>query len=62
MRALLRAVVTEGTASFGEVDGYMVGGKTGSAEMPRPVAAAITRTATSTPSPPSFRPTRRNTC
>jgi cell division protein FtsI (penicillin-binding protein 3) len=35
MRALLRGVVTDGTASFGEVEGYAVGGKTGSAEMPR---------------------------
>ena len=35
MRELLRSVVTEGTASFGDVDGYLVGGKTGSAEMPR---------------------------
>jgi cell division protein FtsI (penicillin-binding protein 3) len=35
MRILLRSVVTDGTASFGDVDGYAVGGKTGSAEMPR---------------------------
>jgi len=35
MRMLLRSVVTEGTASFGDVPGYAVGGKTGSAEMPR---------------------------
>ncbi|MCU4652870.1 penicillin-binding protein 2 [Roseibacterium sp. SDUM158016] len=35
IRELLRAVVTDGTASFGEVEGYSVGGKTGSAEMPR---------------------------
>ncbi|MDG4647698.1 penicillin-binding protein 2 [Roseibacterium sp. SDUM158017] len=35
VRGLLRAVVTDGTASFGEVAGYSVGGKTGSAEMPR---------------------------
>jgi cell division protein FtsI (penicillin-binding protein 3) len=35
MRYLLRSVVTDGTASFGEVEGYSVGGKTGSAEMPR---------------------------
>jgi cell division protein FtsI (penicillin-binding protein 3) len=35
MRTLLRGVVTEGTASFAEVPGYAVGGKTGSAEMPR---------------------------
>ncbi|KAB7610340.1 penicillin-binding protein 2 [Amylibacter sp. SFDW26] len=33
---MLRAVVTEGTASFGEVDGYHVGGKTGSADKPKP--------------------------
>ncbi|AHM05706.1 Cell division protein FtsI (Peptidoglycan synthetase) [Roseibacterium elongatum DSM 19469] len=36
MRSLLRSVVTDGTASFGEVPGYSVGGKTGSAELPRP--------------------------
>lgn len=36
MRALMRAVVTEGTASFGEVEGYAVGGKTGTADLPRP--------------------------
>ena len=36
MRALLRSVVTDGTASFGEVDGYFVGGKTGTADLPRP--------------------------
>ncbi|HID68395.1 MAG TPA: penicillin-binding protein 2 [Roseibacterium sp.] len=36
IRALLRAVVTDGTASFGEVDGYFVGGKTGTADLPRP--------------------------
>ncbi len=35
MRDLLRDVVTEGTASFGEVPGYAVGGKTGTADMPR---------------------------
>lgn len=32
---MLRAVVTEGTASFGEVDGYAVGGKTGTADKPK---------------------------
>ena len=36
MRSMLRAVVTEGTASFGEVDGYAIGGKTGTADKPRP--------------------------
>ncbi|MGB7242793.1 MAG: penicillin-binding protein 2 [Sulfitobacter sp.] len=35
-RTMLRRVVTEGTASFGEVDGYAVGGKTGTADKPRP--------------------------
>lgn len=35
-RRLLRMVVTEGTASFGEVPGYAVGGKTGSADKPKP--------------------------
>jgi cell division protein FtsI (penicillin-binding protein 3) len=35
MRELMRAVVTEGTASFGEVEGYAVGGKTGTADLPR---------------------------
>jgi cell division protein FtsI (penicillin-binding protein 3) len=35
MRGLLRAVVTEGTASFGEIEGYAVGGKTGTADKPR---------------------------
>ncbi|MGB1235403.1 MAG: peptidoglycan D,D-transpeptidase FtsI family protein [Planktomarina sp.] len=33
---MLRKVVTDGTASFGEVPGYAVGGKTGSADKPRP--------------------------
>ena len=32
----LRLVVTEGTASFGDVPGYAVGGKTGSADKPKP--------------------------
>lgn len=36
LRAMLRAVVTDGTASFGEVRGYEVGGKTGSADKPNP--------------------------
>ena len=34
-RDLLRDVVTEGTASLGEVPGYAVGGKTGTADKPR---------------------------
>jgi len=36
LRAMMRATVTEGTASFGEVEGYAVGGKTGTADLPRP--------------------------
>lgn len=36
LRKMLRAVVTRGTASFGEVKGYDVGGKTGSADKPNP--------------------------
>ncbi|WP_299952978.1 penicillin-binding protein 2 [uncultured Roseobacter sp.] len=35
-RKMLRRVVTEGTASFGDVAGYAVGGKTGTADKPRP--------------------------
>ncbi|MGH1426095.1 MAG: peptidoglycan D,D-transpeptidase FtsI family protein [Pseudooceanicola sp.] len=35
-RSMLRKVVTEGTASFGEVEGYAVGGKTGTADKPKP--------------------------
>ncbi|MEM1100270.1 MAG: penicillin-binding protein 2 [Pseudomonadota bacterium] len=35
-RMMLRRVVTEGTASFGDVEGYAVGGKTGTADKPRP--------------------------
>lgn len=35
-RDMLREVVTDGTASFGEVRGYAVGGKTGTADKPRP--------------------------
>lgn len=35
-RRMLRSVVTEGTASFGEVSGYAVGGKTGTADKPDP--------------------------
>ncbi len=34
-RKMLRAVVTEGTASFGEVEGYAVAGKTGTADKPK---------------------------
>ena len=33
---MLRQVVTRGTASFAEVEGYMVGGKTGTADKPKP--------------------------
>jgi len=33
---MLRNVVTRGTASFGNVKGYSVGGKTGSADKPKP--------------------------
>jgi len=36
MRDMLRAVVVKGTASFGEVKGYSVGGKTGTADKPAP--------------------------
>jgi cell division protein FtsI (penicillin-binding protein 3) len=35
MRTMLRQVVTDGTASFGEVAGYAVGGKTGTADKPK---------------------------
>lgn len=35
-RDMLRQVVQRGTASFGEVEGYAVGGKTGSADKPKP--------------------------
>ncbi|MFQ3184411.1 MAG: cell division protein FtsI (penicillin-binding protein 3) [Alteromonas macleodii] len=35
-RDMLRAVVVRGTASFGDVEGYEVGGKTGTADKPRP--------------------------
>lgn len=34
IRAMMRLVVTKGTASFGEVQGYAVGGKTGTADKP----------------------------
>jgi cell division protein FtsI (penicillin-binding protein 3) len=33
---MLRQVVTRGTASFANVEGYEVGGKTGTADKPRP--------------------------
>jgi len=36
IRGMLREVVTRGTASFAEVEGYAVGGKTGTADKPRP--------------------------
>ncbi|QYX58203.1 penicillin-binding protein 2 [Roseovarius sp. SCSIO 43702] len=35
-RVMLRKVVSEGTASMGEVPGYAVAGKTGTADKPRP--------------------------
>ncbi len=35
VRTMLRKVVTDGTASFAEVPGYHVGGKTGTADKPR---------------------------
>jgi cell division protein FtsI (penicillin-binding protein 3) len=36
VRQMMRRVVTEGTASLGEVAGYAVGGKTGTADKPKP--------------------------
>ncbi len=36
IRNMLRQVVVRGTASFGEVEGYAVGGKTGTADKPKP--------------------------
>lgn len=36
MRSMLRDVVQKGTATFAQVPGYDVGGKTGSADKPRP--------------------------
>ncbi|MEL7089404.1 MAG: penicillin-binding transpeptidase domain-containing protein, partial [Planctomycetota bacterium] len=35
-REMLRQVVLRGTASFGQVDGYAVAGKTGTADKPKP--------------------------
>jgi cell division protein FtsI (penicillin-binding protein 3) len=35
-RQMLRKVVTDGSASFGEVPGYAVAGKTGTADKPKP--------------------------
>ncbi|MDK3073577.1 penicillin-binding protein 2 [Sedimentitalea sp. JM2-8] len=35
-QSMLRQVVTDGTASFGEVPGYAVAGKTGTADKPKP--------------------------
>jgi cell division protein FtsI (penicillin-binding protein 3) len=35
VRDMLRKTVTEGTATFGNVPGYEVGGKTGTADKPR---------------------------
>ena len=32
VREMLRSVVREGTATFGDVEGYAVGGKTGTAD------------------------------
>jgi len=36
IRKMLRQVVVEGTATFGDVPGYSVGGKTGTADKPKP--------------------------
>lgn len=36
MRSMLREVVQHGTATFGDVEGYEVGGKTGTADKPNP--------------------------
>ncbi len=46
--------------SFGDVEGYEVGGKTGTADKPNAAAAAITTTRSSPPLPRSSRPTIRN--
>ena len=42
LRDMLRQVVVRGTASLGEVEGYDVGGKTGSADKPSPQGAYYT--------------------
>jgi cell division protein FtsI (penicillin-binding protein 3) len=36
MREMLRAAVTRGTATFADIEGYEVGGKTGTADRPNP--------------------------
>lgn len=36
VRSMLRQVVQRGTATFGDVEGYEVGGKTGTADKPKP--------------------------
>ncbi len=36
LRSILRSVVEDGTASIGDIPGYAVGGKTGTAEKPKP--------------------------
>ncbi|WP_347310490.1 peptidoglycan D,D-transpeptidase FtsI family protein [Defluviimonas sp. SAOS-178_SWC] len=36
IRSMLRQVVQRGTATFGDVEGYEVGGKTGTADKPKP--------------------------
>ncbi len=43
MRALFRLAVVHGTGGFSDVDGYRVGGKTGTAE--KPVAGGYSRNA-----------------
>jgi cell division protein FtsI (penicillin-binding protein 3) len=48
MRALLRYVVTSGTAEYGNVKGYDVGGKTGTADKPDPQGGYYKRKVIST--------------